>query len=85
MTVEEMKWFATLGVGGILAAMTFHFYRLDRKRSEDQLVKMVEDQKTISAELLQVVQQNTRAVQSLTETIRGRVEDKPPRSRRKAA
>ncbi len=85
MTVEEMKWFATLGVGGILAAMMFQFYRLDRKRSEEQLVQIVADQRAVSAELLEVVKQNTRAVQSLTSTIQTSMGDKPPRSRRKSS
>ena len=88
MTVEEMKWFATLGVGGVLAGITFYFYRLDRMASEKALREVNEQSRKISDELLEVVKQNTRAVQSLTETIRGRVQEGKqtrPRNRRSNA
>lgn len=83
-----MKWFATLGVGGILAGITLWFYRLDREASEKRLAaiiesqakdreaserameKLITDHRTMAGELLEVVKQNTRAVQSLTETFR---------------
>lgn len=86
MTVEEMKWFATLGVGGVLAGVMFFFYRADRQSNEQAMKQMVLTQGAVSAELLEVVKQNTRAVQSLVETIRGRVEGEPkPRPRRKSS
>lgn len=88
MTVEEMKWFATLGVGGVLAGITFYFYRLDRMASEAALKQVNEQSRKISDELLEVVKQNTRAVQSLTETIRGRVQEGKktrPRNRKSSA
>ena len=33
---EFLKWFATLGVGGVLAAFMFHFYRKDVRLYTDQ-------------------------------------------------
>lgn len=49
-----MKWFATLGVGGILAGVMFFFYRKD--------VQMYTDLWKIQSEqLTKVVQENTAA------------------------
>lgn len=35
MDADFVKWFATLGVGGILAAFMFFFYRKDVKQYTD--------------------------------------------------
>lgn len=51
---EFMKWIATLGVGGILAAFMFHFYRKDVQRYTDLW-------KGQSEMLVQVVKENTVA------------------------
>ena len=41
-TPEQLKEWIGLGVGGLLAAMIFMFYRQDRKNSEGRLMKMEE-------------------------------------------
>ena len=49
---EVVKWFATLGVGGVLAALIFSFYRKDLK-------SYTELWKTSSDMLMTVVRENT--------------------------
>jgi len=51
---EIMKWFATLGVGGVLAGIMFFFYRKDMQTFTDQW-------KGQSDLLIKVVQDNTSA------------------------
>jgi len=41
-TPEQLKEWIGLGVGGLLAAMIFMFYRQDRRNSEGRLMKMEE-------------------------------------------
>jgi len=48
-----------LGIGGILAAVTLCFYRIDRKQSEQRLAKLGQD-------FRQIVEQNTQAITLLT-------------------
>lgn len=52
MDGEFIKWLATLGVGGVLAAFMFHFYRKDVKQFTDLW-------KGQSEMLVQVVKENT--------------------------
>lgn len=49
---EFVKWLATLGVGGVLAAFMFHFYRKDVRQYTDQW----REQTTL---LMTVVRENT--------------------------
>lgn len=49
---EFTKWLATLGIGGILAAFMFTFYRKDVKQYTDLW-------KTTSEQLMAVVKDNT--------------------------
>ena len=63
--MEEIKWFASLGVGGILAGVMFFFYRQDRTASEARLAKIGDD-------FLEIVTGNTTAMVELTEAIRSR-------------
>ena len=59
---EFVKWIATLGVGGILAAFMFHFYRKD--------VKLYTDQWRGQTEMLtMVVKENTAAMTKLVTVI----------------
>ena len=52
MDAEFVKWLATLGVGGVLAAFMFHFYRRDVRTYTDQW-------RGQSAMLLEVIKENT--------------------------
>jgi len=45
--MEEVKWFASLGVGGVLAGVMFFFYRQDRITSEARLTKMLDEFRSI--------------------------------------
>ena len=47
-----MKWFATLGVGGVLAGFMFMFYRKDVKQ-------YTELWKTIAEQVITVIKENT--------------------------
>lgn len=49
---EFVQWFATLGVGGVLAAFMFWFYRKDVKQ-------FTELWKSVTQELISVVKDNT--------------------------
>lgn len=53
------QWFATLGVGGVLAGVMFMFYRVDRKESEKRLA-------ALGKEFKEIVQRNTEALTRLT-------------------
>lgn len=55
MDVEFMKWLATLGVGGVLAAFMFSFYRRDMRTC----TQMWHGQ---SEQLMLVVKENTKAI-----------------------
>ncbi len=52
MDQEFVKWLATLGIGGVLAAFIFMFYRKDVK-SYTELWKVMADQ------LITVIKENT--------------------------
>jgi len=43
MEGELLKYLSTLGIGGILAAFIFYFYRQDRKASDKQLQGLMGD------------------------------------------
>lgn len=55
---DPIKWMATLGVGGVLAAVVFFFYRKD-------VARYTEMWKGQSEALLVVVKENTEAVTQL--------------------
>lgn len=59
---EFVKWFATLGVGGVLAGLMFMFYRKDVKQYTDLW-------KGQSDALLQVVKDNTVAITKMDATV----------------
>jgi hypothetical protein len=59
---ESVKWFATLGVGGILAAFMFLFYRKDARQFADMWAAS-------SAAFAQIVKENTTAITANTKTI----------------
>jgi len=64
--VEELKWFSSLGVGGILAGVMFFFYRLDRRDSEARLHQVIE-------EMMKIGRANAEALGALVRLIEDRV------------
>jgi len=60
MDTEFIKYLSTLGLGGILAAFMFHFYRKDVER-------YTELWRGQSEQLIQVVKENTTAITSNAE------------------
>jgi hypothetical protein len=73
-TAPAAPWFASLGVGGVLAGGMFLYYRSDRKESARQARRDAEQADRRYAELAQnfrtLVQENTRAIESNTATAR---------------
>ena len=72
MDTEFIKFFTTLGVGGALAGMMFHFYRKDVQR----YTSLWEGQ---SDSLMLIVKENTIAITRLTavvEVLLRRVEER---------
>jgi hypothetical protein len=59
---EFIKWFATLGVGGVLAAFMFHFYRKDVRQYTDQwrgqselLIGVIKENTSVLTRLVTVI------------------------------
>lgn len=59
---ETIKWFTTLGVGGILAAFMFLFYRKDQK----QFTELWQAQ---ASQFASIIRDNTAAITAITGTI----------------
>lgn len=64
MDTETLQWFASLGVGGVLAGMMFYVYRKDSLDWQSAW-------KGQSEMLVQVVKENTAAVTRLVEVMDG--------------
>jgi phosphate/sulfate permease len=62
MDSEFVKWLTTLGVGGVLAAFMFHFYRKDVKQYTDLWREQ-------TAMLLVVVKENTASNTRLVSSV----------------
>lgn len=62
MDIELLKYAATLGVGGVLAAGMFFMYRQDAKEWRDSW-------KGQSEMMVQVVKENTAAVTALSQIV----------------
>jgi hypothetical protein len=63
MDSEVVKWFASLGVGGVLAGILFFFYRKDVRFYMEQW-------KGYTDKLIEVVTENTRANTELRDAVR---------------
>lgn len=75
---EFIKWFATLGVGGILAAFMFHFYRRDVREYTEQW-------RGQSELLVQVVKENTASntrLVTVIEALHRRLDSEQPTGRK---
>jgi len=60
---------ATLGVGGVLAYVVFHFYRKDQLDHIQQIKEMSARWEYMSQSWMRVVQENTAAITVLTSKI----------------
>lgn len=62
MDTDFLQWLSTLGVGGVLAAFMFYFYRKDVRHYTDLW-------KGQSEALMQVVKENTIAITANTQVV----------------
>lgn len=67
MDTEFIQWFTTLGIGGILAAFMFTFYRKDVKQytelwktTADQLMLIVKENTASNIKLIALIEQQER-------------------------
>lgn len=66
MDAEMLKFFATLGVGGVLAGLMLWVNQRDAKRYADSLQEFKKQAEADRAELLDVVRETTVAVTNNT-------------------
>jgi hypothetical protein len=64
---EFVKWLATLGIGGVLAAFIFLFYRKDMKQytelwrnATEQLMEIVQDNTASNTRLITLLENHER-------------------------
>lgn len=69
MDSEFLKWFATLGVGGLLAAFMFTFYRKDIKQYTELWKVQSERSEALTLRVIGVVADNTASNQKLISLI----------------
>lgn len=67
MDTEFIQWFTTLGIGGVLAAFMFTFYRKDVKQytelwktTADQLMLIVKENTASNIKLIALIEQQER-------------------------
>jgi hypothetical protein len=67
LDAEFTKWIVTLGVGGVLAAFMFVFYRKDVKQytelwktATDQLIAIVKDNTAVNTKLVTMIENQER-------------------------
>lgn len=63
---EIFQWFATLGVGGVLAAFMFYFYRKDMKENADRIKELIDSYKAEQTGWKEIVINNTKAMAECT-------------------
>jgi hypothetical protein len=69
MDQEFVKWFATLGIGGILAGFMFMFYRKDVKQytelwrtTAEQLIMVIKENTASNIKLITLIESQERNV-----------------------
>jgi hypothetical protein len=62
---EYLKFFASLGVGGVLAGMIFYFSRQDQKKHEKDLLLRNEECEAREDKLIEVITKNTQGFERL--------------------
>ena len=67
MDAEFVKWFTTLGVGGVLAGFMFMFYRKDVKQytelwktTSDQMLAVIKDNTSSNTKLINLIETQER-------------------------
>jgi len=67
MDAEFVKWFTTLGVGGVLAGFMFMFYRKDVKQytelwktTSDQMMAVIKDNTSSNTKLISLIETQER-------------------------
>lgn len=66
---EQLKWFASLGVGGTIAGLTFYYYRLDALAHASQWRDLSAERKADNTMLMAVIKENSAAMTANTATI----------------
>ena len=67
--LSEIQWFASLGVGGVLAGMMFLYYRYDRRNSSERFQALNQQYAALTKEFRSIVENNTRAMERNSEAI----------------
>ena len=80
MTPDLLKWAASLGVGGVLAAGMFWVYRKDARETQDRLVTMQQNTVILAGRLLNAVATLSRHTAYLECLARTDDEKAPPRA-----
>jgi hypothetical protein len=69
MDQEFVKWFATLGIGGVLAGFMFMFYRKDVKQytelwrtTAEQLISVIKENTASNIKLITLIESQERNV-----------------------
>lgn len=65
----QLKEWTMFGVGGLLAAMIFHFYRQDRLASQAREEQYAKQLMEINATIITVVKENSEVITGLHETV----------------
>jgi hypothetical protein len=69
MDQVQLEWFATLGVGGIVAGFMFLFYRRDMKQFTQQWIEESKLNRETLNQVMSVVRDNTIALTKVLTTI----------------
>jgi hypothetical protein len=69
MDQVQLEWFATLGVGGIVAGFMFLFYRRDMKQFTQQWIEESKLNRETLNQVMSVVRDNTVALTKVLTTI----------------
>lgn len=83
--MDPIQWFATLGVGGILAGVMFYFYKQLNERFTDYVKSQLEHQKTQTEQVINVVKENTESntkLVTMIDAIHRRLDEDPSTFRR---
>jgi len=69
MNEVQVQWFATLGVGGIVAAFMFMFYRQDVRKYLEMWQEQSKANREVIAQVLGVIKDNTEVLGKLITTV----------------
>lgn len=69
MDQKQIEWFATLGVGGIVAAFMFMYYRRDVKYYTDLWKDQANQNRAVIEQMLGVIRDNTAALTKLVAVV----------------